>query len=272
MTDDPMQGGLSRAGSGRSAEQRASADLMATVLGISLMRVQANDAATRVRTDPDPTDPEWCAALDSLSAALDYLAIHDPVYSEALHAGEARRFAEEFQSGERQPGQFAGPGAEPLPFERALLRRIFPDQADSVLDTSGQPAPVSGQPVEGVIVEHNGTSRGCAPRHCTHPDVVAAHEALDGLLAAKLTDRHDISEPADDERDVRGWVADPRGDGRVAFYWLEGGQLQRRDDPWHGPCIDIVASRLAERGWRTEPAFKSSKCVFAHRPGSPAGE
>ncbi|MFI9026347.1 hypothetical protein [Streptomyces sp. NPDC053560] len=144
-------------------------------------------------------------------------------------------------------------------------------RADNLPGASGQSAPASGQPIEGVIVEHNGTSRGCAPRHCTDPDVIAAREALDGLLPATLTDRHDISEPADDERDVRGWVADPRGAGRVAFYWLEGGRVRRRDDEWHGLCLKILADRLAERGWRTEPMLRCSQCVFAHRPGSPGG-
>ncbi|MFE0189308.1 hypothetical protein [Streptomyces sp. NPDC058989] len=123
--------------------------------------------------------------------------------------------------------------------------------------------------VEGVIVEHAGTAEGCAPRDVTHPDVVAAREALAGLAAATLTDHHDFSEPAEDERDVRGYVINPRGHGRVALYWLEGGMNVRRDVMPHGPALDCLADRMTRRGWSVEKMLRSSQCVFAHRP--PAG-
>jgi hypothetical protein len=41
-------------------------------------RSRASSAAARVRTAPDPTDPEWCAALKTLTEALDYLRDADP--------------------------------------------------------------------------------------------------------------------------------------------------------------------------------------------------
>lgn len=120
--------------------------------------------------------------------------------------------------------------------------------------------------VEGVIVEHAGTAEGCAPRDVTHPDVVAAREALAGLAVATLTDHHDFCEPTEDERDVRGYVINPRGQGRVALYWLEGGKNVRRDVMPHGPALDCLADRMTRRGWTVEKMLRSSQCVFAHRP------
>jgi len=120
--------------------------------------------------------------------------------------------------------------------------------------------------VEGVIVTHNGTAQGSAPKDATHPDVVAARQDLDGLAVATLTDHHDVGERGGDEGDVRGYVIQPRGQGRVAVYWLEGGQSIRRDELPYGPALDCLAERLESRGWTTEKMLRSSRCVFAHRP------
>ncbi|MFI5686773.1 hypothetical protein [Streptomyces sp. NPDC051636] len=120
--------------------------------------------------------------------------------------------------------------------------------------------------VEGVVVEHAGVTEGSTPSNSTHPDVVAARAALAQLKPAALTDHHDVTEPTEAEVEVRGFMLDPRGGGRVAAYWLEGGRIVRHDDPWHGPCLDILAMRFERAGWTVEPMLRSSQCVFAHRP------
>ncbi|MFZ3471448.1 hypothetical protein ACODT4_20685 [Streptomyces sp. 2.9] len=120
--------------------------------------------------------------------------------------------------------------------------------------------------VEGVIVEHAGTSEGSTPRHAAHPNVTAARKALSGLAVARLTDRHDVCEPTAEEQAVRGYMVEPRGGRRVAVYWLEAGQTIRRDTAWHGPALDCLADRLTRQGWEVEPLLASSQCVFAHQP------
>ncbi|WP_030672362.1 hypothetical protein [Streptomyces sp. NRRL B-1347] len=129
-----------------------------------------------------------------------------------------------------------------------------------------EPAAGAGRPLEGVVVTHDGTAQGCAPRNADHPDVVAARQALDGLAVATLTDRHDLVEPEEGERHVRGYVVDPRTAGRVAVYWLEGGRAVRYSEPLSGVALDCLADRLRSRGWVTETMLRSSLCVFAHRP------
>lgn len=120
--------------------------------------------------------------------------------------------------------------------------------------------------VEGVIVEHAGTSEGSTPRHAAHPNVRAAREALAGLAVARLTDHHDVSAPTPEEQAVRGYMVEPRGGRRVAVYWLEGGRIIRHDDRWHGASLDCLSHRLTERGWTVEGMYPSSQCLFAHLP------
>ncbi|MFC8695869.1 hypothetical protein [Streptomyces parvus] len=122
--------------------------------------------------------------------------------------------------------------------------------------------------IEGVIVQHAGTAEGSTPSNASHPDVVAARAALDGLAVATMTDHHDVTEPTEDEQHVRGYLIDPRGQGRVAVYWLEGGRTVRRDQMPHGPALDCLADRLQRRGWAVEKMLRSSACVFAHRPAT----
>jgi hypothetical protein len=52
-------------------------------------RERSRRAAERVRTNLDPTDPEWCAALAELSAALDHEREVSPIAREAIDAAEA---------------------------------------------------------------------------------------------------------------------------------------------------------------------------------------
>lgn len=164
--------------------------------------------------------------------------------------------------------------AEALPAVQANMRREGGFARRRLYTSELTPAasePAAEQDVvEGVVVEHAGTAEGSLPQDATHPDVVAAREALAGLAAATLTDRHDFSEPQDDERNVRGYVVNPRGQGRVALYWLEGGRNVRRDEMPHGPALDCLADRMTRRGWTVEKMLRSSLCVFAHRPAEGA--
>lgn len=51
---------------------------------------RSSAAAARVRTTPDATNPEWCAALKDLTAALDYLKAADPQVRAALAEVDAK--------------------------------------------------------------------------------------------------------------------------------------------------------------------------------------
>ncbi|MFE4496060.1 hypothetical protein ACFRKD_26765 [Streptomyces niveus] len=121
--------------------------------------------------------------------------------------------------------------------------------------------------IGGVGVSHKGTVEGSTPADATHPNVLAARAALDGLAVATMTDHHDVTEPTGAERHVRGYLVDPREGARVAVYWLEGGRIARRGTP-DGAALDGLAERLTRRGWAVEKMFRSSQCVFAHRPST----
>lgn len=151
--------------------------------------------------------------------------------------------------------------------DRAAFRAEMDARKAAERARYGQPEQaVARRVIEGVIVEHAGTSEGSSPRNATHPHVTAAREALSGLAVARLTDRHDVMEPTADEQTVRGYMIEPRGGRRVAVYWLEGGRIIRHDDRWHGASLDCLAHRLTSRGWKVEPLLASSQCLFAHQP------
>ncbi|MGW7197237.1 hypothetical protein [Streptomyces chryseus] len=146
---------------------------------------------------------------------------------------------------------------------------VAPSQGvrDRIAARAAEQAPAR-RVIEGVVVSHNGTAQGSTPANATHPNVIAARAALDGLAVATMTDHHDVSEPTEAEQDVRGYLVDPREGDRVAVYWLEGGRIIRRDTPLDGAALDCLADRLARRGWRVEKMLRSSQCVFAHRPST----
>ncbi|WP_437064632.1 hypothetical protein [Streptomyces sp. enrichment culture] len=54
---------------------------------------RSNAALLRVRTEPDPTNPKWRAALTELGEALDYLRKADPTVGVALAEDDAREAA-----------------------------------------------------------------------------------------------------------------------------------------------------------------------------------
>lgn len=180
-----------------------------------------------------------------------------PAARERMKAKAAAERAE--HRAEMDDHQAAEHRAHGVPVPAAVQARI-----DARTAQAGQA--VARRAIEGVIVAHQDTAEGSAPEDADHPDVIAARAALHPLKAAQMTDRHDFSEPTEEERHVRGYVIHPRTQGRVALYWLEGGRQVRHDDPWHGPCLDILADKMRAAGWATERMLKSSICVFAHRP------
>ncbi|MEU7046056.1 hypothetical protein AB0A77_34070 [Streptomyces varsoviensis] len=120
--------------------------------------------------------------------------------------------------------------------------------------------------VEGVVVEHVGTAEGSEPRHATHPDVAAARLALTGLTPARLTDGIDMSRYADEfDTSVRGYMLEPRGEGRVAAYWIEAGCYTAPDGEPHRAELKILRDRFKRAGWRVE---RGLLCSFAHLPAS----
>lgn len=160
--------------------------------------------------------------------------------------------------------------AEALPVVRANIRREggFARRRLYVSELAPKEQPAEQRVVEGVVVAHAGTAEGSTPSNASHPDVVAARVALDGLAVATMTEHHDVTEPTEDEQHVRGYLIDPRTHGRVAVYWLEGGRIVRRDQMPHGPALDCLADRLRRRGWAVEKMLRSSQCVFASRPAA----
>ena len=117
------------------------------------------------------------------------------------------------------------------------------------------------------LAEHAGVAKGSAPKHATHPDVVAARAVLGFLKAATLADHTDISKSAD-ERDetVNGYVIEPCGGGRVAVYWTAAGVIVDRHDRWNGPALSILREKFLAAGWNVEPA--SLPAVFAWNPSA----
>ncbi|PSJ29814.1 hypothetical protein B7P34_04700 [Streptosporangium nondiastaticum] len=171
--------------------------------------------------------------------------------------------------------------AEALPKVRATIRReggftrrrlwvseLTPadvEQAPTEVEAEQQPvAEVERRVVEGVVVKHAGTTEGSWPRHATHPDAIAARAVLRPLKPATLADHTDTTDRADEvDTSVRGYMVVPRGRGRVAAYWIEGGQDTFRGEP-HAVELKILRQKFLDAGWRVEP--KSRTCVFAWRP------
>ncbi|NUT57146.1 MAG: hypothetical protein HOQ03_14370 [Thermoleophilia bacterium] len=118
--------------------------------------------------------------------------------------------------------------------------------------------------VEGVVVKHAGAALGSAPKHAGDADVRAALDALHPLKLALMTDEADITAPDEANASMRGLVVDPRGDGRVAVYWVEAGIYVDEQRRPHGTELRIIADKLREAGWRVEDG--AVRCVFAWRP------
>ncbi|WP_445396467.1 hypothetical protein ACSMX9_22660 [Streptomyces sp. LE64] len=213
---------------------------------------------------PDKRHPELCAPCVT---AAEKRAHRRALADAAERANAAHRAATE-HAAEANAGTWRGEwigaqdDAETLfPVERDTEQgALFADRA------AVEPAAVEQRVVEGVVVAHVGTAEGSTPSNASHPDVAAARVPLARLAAATMTDHHDVTEPSETERTVRGYLLDPRGQGRVALYWLEEGRIVRRDDKAYGASLDCLAWTMERAGWTVDPMLRSSRCVFAYRP------
>ncbi|MFD4371513.1 hypothetical protein ACFWPY_07965 [Streptomyces sp. NPDC058527] len=121
--------------------------------------------------------------------------------------------------------------------------------------------------VEGVIVEHNGRTQGSAPKHSTDPDARAALAVLAPLRLAEVTDHTDVAgQPGDLDHEPSAWgfLVEPRGQGRLALYWVEAGRYVRPDGAPFAVELEIGADKLRKAGWKIEA--NTRRCVMAWRP------
>ncbi|MEF3114501.1 hypothetical protein [Streptomyces chrestomyceticus] len=109
------------------------------------------------------------------------------------------------------------------------------------------------------------TAHGSTPSDAAHPAVIAAREALDGLDAATMTDHHDPSDPTEDERDVHGYLIEPRTPNGVRIHWLEDGSIGRFRLP-NDAALDQLTDRLTKAGWTVKPRGFTCRVVVAERP------
>lgn len=159
--------------------------------------------------------------------------------------------------------------------ESALIRRGIMHPTQSNLTEMGRdilaallaPQDVVAAPapkvLEGFVVTHAGTTKGSLPKHSTDGDTRAAIAALSAGSGLKLAELADHFEP-DEGEEVQGFMIEPRGNGRVAVYWLFGGSIRERNGEPFRVELEIAADKLRAAGWRIER--KSLFCVFAWRP------
>jgi hypothetical protein len=100
---------MSAVGSSANIEYRDGRKVDIRPATVEAVRAMADAAATRVTADPDATDPAWNRALDELTAALEYLAVADPLYAEALTQAQNQATA-----------MATAPDAAPVPQWRTL--------------------------------------------------------------------------------------------------------------------------------------------------------
>ncbi|WP_406334328.1 hypothetical protein OG814_11755 [Streptomyces zaomyceticus] len=121
--------------------------------------------------------------------------------------------------------------------------------------------------IEGVVVEHNGSTQGSAPKHSTDSVTRAALAALAPLRLAEVTDHTDVAAQSGDLDHTPaawGFLAEPRGHGRIALYWIEAGRYVRPDGEPFAVELEIGADKLRAAGWKIEAGTR--RCVMAWRP------
>ncbi|MYX36524.1 MULTISPECIES: hypothetical protein [unclassified Streptomyces] len=277
----------------------ASACTLVDTSRIPEARKAASLAAERVRTNPDPTDEGWQRALAELTQELRYLEVADPVYAKAAAevADEAERVTVDVPRPEVVKGDIlhamgarltvldhgvTSSGARGLPQwwadvigvdedDRAKTYRtawtLSLNMGDASWDMVTVERAIPAPPArEAAPARPGGATFGSAPRHAGHPDVIAAREALRPLRPATLTDQTEVTEPHRPDPELRGYMLEPRGPGRVAAFWVEGGRAIAANNTWHGPSVGILADKLRMAGWTVTRPTGSGICTFAERP------
>lgn len=271
----------------------ASACTLVDTSRIEEARKTANLAAERVRANPDPCDEMWRRALNELTEALRYLEHADPMYAEAI-AGRTERITVEVPRTHVIKGDIihamgarltvldhgtTSSGARGLPRWWADVLGVEESDRKKTYRTAWTLAVNLGDAAwDEVTVERavpapaflgrrpQAAGYGSAPRHAGHPDVIAARELLRPLRPATLADDTEVTEPHEADPEVRGYMLEPRGPGRVAAYWIEGGRAVTADDGWHGPSLLILADKLRMAGWDVTNPRPTGMSVFAQRP------
>lgn len=102
-----------------------------------------------------------------------------------------------------------------------------------------------GTPVEGTIVSHTGTTRGCMPEDADDSDVQAALAVLDNLRCVQLT----AEGPAAAE--TFGFMVKPLGHGRVAVHWVYAQDITGPQGSRFDVELGIAEERFSKAGWTT---------------------
>ncbi|MFK0296396.1 hypothetical protein ACIQU6_38810 [Streptomyces sp. NPDC090442] len=175
----------------------------------------------------------------------------------------------EITQAEAAEGTWRGAWIGEQPTDGALFNIEQPVEQGALFSDRATDAthPPERRVIEGRVVAHNGKTKGTAPEHSTDPDALAAVAAVGELRLAEVTDHTDITaqpDSPDHTPDAWGFLAEPRGNGRVALYWLSAGQYVRPDgEPWVVE-LKIGADKLRKAGWTIEPHTR--RCVMAWRP------
>ncbi|OAR22380.1 hypothetical protein A8W25_22260 [Streptomyces sp. ERV7] len=241
-----------------ASSQQRNAEVDAMLAEVRALGAEVDDYAASVA--------EWGAKVDALvaereatsPAKLTACMQFEPSAVERVKAkADADRAAYRAEMDDRQAAEHHAHGA---PVPPGVQSRI--DARTPLAEQAVEP-----RVVEGVIVAHNGRTKGTAPKHSTDPDALAALGALGTLRCAEVTDHTDISaHPGDVGHTPEAWgfLVEPRGNGRVALCWVQGGRyVDPSGEPW-AVELEIGADKLRKAGWQIEPMTR--RCVFAWRP------
>ncbi|MEU2487086.1 hypothetical protein ABZ593_21065 [Streptomyces sp. NPDC012617] len=162
------------------------------------MRQAAIEAGARVRTDPNPMDPEWSAALNRLTVAVNFLMEHDPVYAAATNQAAAR-LADELKAAEPRTTKGVAPRSSEHPDAVAALAVLAGMKAAPLTDAHDMTEPSDTDlPVRGFAVGPRGHG------------LVAAYWLERGLARRRDDGWHGPALDAVHNRFVNaGWAVEP---------------------------------------------------------------
>ncbi|MCM1964871.1 hypothetical protein [Streptomyces sp. G1] len=118
--------------------------------------------------------------------------------------------------------------------------------------------------VEGVIVTHDGVTRGCLPQHADDEDVQAALDVLRTLRCVDLTNA------GPGEAKSFGFMVEPHGNGQMRVSYVYG---QRITGPKGGRFVvelNIAQDKFRAAGWTTDQDGEEPFLLVAP-PAAPAG-